>query len=271
MEETQVRTDQSAEPEGHAEAMAQVAATGEVPAEGQNDDGLILGKFKTQDDLVKAYTELQREFTKYRMNPPQTDDTSTGDGEGEESGSADTLDIPEGSNEESGEDWTEAYTQEFLETGELSEESIEKIAKERNLPRAMIEAYVEGLKSQRDTTVTTVKEAAFGVTGGEENYATLVQWAAQNLSEADQQAYNEAVNQADPAKVRLAVEGLQARRAAAVGTESNLVGGKGSPAPEAYGSRAEMVRDMSNPLYDTDPAFRKQVEEKIANSKGLFS
>jgi hypothetical protein len=34
---------------------------------GQGDNGLILGKFKTQEDLAKAYLNLQREFTKQRQ------------------------------------------------------------------------------------------------------------------------------------------------------------------------------------------------------------
>ncbi|QHT60665.1 hypothetical protein GXP70_12420 [Paenibacillus lycopersici] len=42
----------------------------EPPQSGQGD-GLILGKFKTQDDLAKAYTNLQREFTKQRQGGGQ--------------------------------------------------------------------------------------------------------------------------------------------------------------------------------------------------------
>mgnify|MGYP006976775290 CR=1 FL=1 len=39
----------------------------DAPPEGQGDNGLILGKFKTQEDLAKAYLNLQAEFTRQRM------------------------------------------------------------------------------------------------------------------------------------------------------------------------------------------------------------
>ena len=49
----------------------------------------------------------------------------------------------------------------------------------------------------------------------------------------------------------------------AVGRDSNLIQGKPSKPTETYRSMAEVVRDMGNPLYDTDEAYRDDVRRKL--------
>lgn len=43
----------------------------EAPLENEGQEQLIAGKFKSQDDLVKAYKNLEREFHKSRQQPSQ--------------------------------------------------------------------------------------------------------------------------------------------------------------------------------------------------------
>ena len=78
--------------------------------------------------------------------------------------------------------------------------------------------------------------------------------------------YNQMVeSNTDNAKV--AVEWLMARREASGGVEPNLLSGKTTGTPrEEFRSTAEVVSAMKDPRYQSDPAFRKDVEEKLARS-----
>jgi hypothetical protein len=103
--------------------------------------------------------------------------------------------------------------------------------------------------------------------GGEEAYTKMVQWASQNLSDAEKRAFNEVLETGDLAKVQLAVEALHSRYMKANPSAPNLLSGQPPTSSVAgYASRAEMIRDMQDPRYEKDPAFRKLVEQRVAVS-----
>lgn len=110
-------------------------------------------------------------------------------------------------------------------------------------------------------------EAAKEVVGDESNYDSMARWAEDNLSPEALQAYNSLIETGTPDQVRLAVKGLYGDFVEAGGAEpTNQVHGSGSSGISAtgYESQAQMVRDMNNPLYDSDPAFRAEVQKKLA-------
>ena len=105
--------------------------------------------------------------------------------------------------------------------------------------------------------------------GGVERYNEMVQWAAQNFTADEIGAFNSATQNA--ASARFAIEALNNRYTAANGAEPKLVTGKrAAPAVEAYRSNAELARDISDPRYATDPAFRADVEARLARSQDLL-
>ena len=63
------------------------------------------------------------------------------------------------------------------------------------------------------------------------------------------------------------IKGMAARYRAET-TEPNLTVGETGTATSGlkYESMAQVKADMSNPKYANDPAFRKQVEDKLARS-----
>jgi len=108
-----------------------------------------------------------------------------------------------------------------------------------------------------------------GVAGGEQNFTQIVQWA-QTLSDAEKTAYNDAVKSGNVAAVKLAVSGMAAKYQQSYGRDPKLVGGRAStPGPEAFTSWAQVTKAMSDPRYDSDPAYRAEVENRIAASKRL--
>ena len=56
-----------------------------------------------------------------------------------------------------------------------------------------------------------------------------------------------------------------------VGSDGKLVSGKSSPSRgDEFRSQAEVVKAMSDPRYDEDPAYRLDVKRKLENSDFEF-
>lgn len=96
-------------------------------------------------------------------------------------------------------------------------------------------------------------------------------WAAQNLSPEEINDYNTVTGSGNPVAIRFAVQALQARYQRDEGYEAPLVTGKKADTGlKPYRSQAELARDIANPLYHADPAFRADVEERLARSTNLL-
>ena len=110
----------------------------------------ILGKFKTQDDLIKSYQELEK-----KLSSREEDKTF----ENEK-----TEDKPL----EAGKfDFTSAE-KEFTEKGELSEDTLNNLEK-MGLPKSYVDNYIAGLEAQSQA----FEQTAYNATGGEENFPTI--------------------------------------------------------------------------------------------------
>ena len=63
------------------------------------------------------------------------------------------------------------------------------------------------------------------------------------------------------------MSGLKSEYNNANGVEGRMVTGKNAPQnKDVYRSQAELVRAMSDKRYDTDPAYRQDVIEKLERS-----
>ena len=130
----------------------------------------------------------------------------------------------------------------------------------------MIESWFE---DWLDIEVIDKKEEneIYNNVGGQEAYTNMVQWATDNMSEGEISAYNQAVNSDNRASIDLAVQGLKARYDSANGREPSLLGGRATQnVGESYESWAQVTADMNLPQYQSDPAFRQKVQEKIGRS-----
>ena len=150
-----------------------------------------------------------------------------------------------------------------LETnGELSEDAM--VALERvGIPRDLVETYVENLNYRRDAQIG----AALDYVGGEQAWKDMVDWGLQNLPESEINTYNDLLATDG---WRIAADAIRVRMGDAapkVGKEPTLVGGEQrSGGTFGYRSKSEMKQDMSNPKYETDPAFRQEVARKMQSA-----
>jgi len=159
------------------------------------------------------------------------------------------------------------YEAEYRDTGKISDASYAEMAA-KNIPRAVVDAHISGLITSAETATEAARNSVFEAIGGEAKYAELVTWAAANVPREELIAYNEITESGDPAKVKLAAVALFSKYEAAVGRAPELLtGGTGKgTSTDVYRSTQELTADMKNPLYNRDPAFRADVEAKLARS-----
>jgi len=169
------------------------------------------------------------------------------------------------------------YLSEFQEHGELSENSLQQIVA-KGLPETLVRDYLEGVKAQstlREQQVQQTTNEIFEMTGGKESYQAMQEWAKDTLTPEEKKTFNEAVYSGNTALAKLAVQGLHARYAQEGSiNEISLVtnattNGNTNSAQGAYGTWAEVRRDMARPEYKKDPAFQAQVRAKLARSSRL--
>lgn len=154
----------------------------------------------------------------------------------------------------------QAFSQEFLDKGELSAESYTKL-EAAGLSKAVVDGYIAGqqaLAAQRDAVGL---EAA----GGADQFAKMAEWSKTNLSEGERKLFNTTMQNGSVDEIKFAMGGLKARYEAANGREPTLVGG-GQAAPGGYRSQEEMRQAMRDPRYGRDPAYTKDVEQKVDKS-----
>ena len=252
----------------------------------QEQEELLAGKYKNAEELEKAYMELQQRLGR-------GDDDDSGEAEVEEETEStegeyerydeegyvnfDAVEEAYGKNladvfsENEIDPW--AMNDHFYENdGTLTPEMYDQL-NEAGFSDETIDAYLGGLRNQLgyeeaeggtldDSEIADIKNIA----GGEQGYADVVQWASENLPAADIEAFDEVINTANEAAVRFAVKALVGQYEDAVGRTPDLVTGKQSSTGQAYRSMAEVVRDMSDPRYDSDDAYRMDVMRKLERS-----
>jgi hypothetical protein len=206
----------------------------------------ILGKFNSQDDLIKSYQELEKKLGE-KSKPTDTKQNNL------------QADKPAAVQSLFNFDQAE---KEFNETGNVSEETLSALEKV-GLSKNYINNYISGLKA----LATQFEAKAYDTTGGQENYTKMTAWVASNLSAAEVERFNSGVASDDETAL-YTIKGMYARYNLETKEPNLRMGETGTQsAGEVYESVSQMKSDMKNPKYDSDPAFRKMVENKLSRSK----
>lgn len=204
-------------------------------------------KFKTAEDMARAYSELEKK----QSSPQQQEETPQQNTTEEAPQEGLTL---------------EKYYDEWVGEGTLSEESYTELEK-AGLPKELVDGYIEGQKALADQSIGRMYDSV----GGEENYKELMEWASNNLSDDEQNAFNDTIDNGSQQQMDFAIQGLMAK-AGIVGTDTNtqiLQGETNLTNNDVFSSVAQVTEAMSDPRYEKDPAYRKSVSDKIARSSVL--
>ena len=111
----------------------------------------------------------------------------------------------------------------------------------------------------------------FEMVGGKKAYKSMITWAGQNLSKQEIAMYDSVMGRGDPNAIFFAVQALASKYAEATGKDGQMLSGKDAKSEDnSFRSQAELVQAMSDPRYDNDPAYRRDVLNKLANSDVEF-
>ena len=231
-----------------------------------DDNGLILGKFKSVEDLAASYKELEGKLGQVSEEDQATEETEEQTEEqfnAEEyygDGLASVL-------EEVGID-AQDITQRFTDTGEISEDDYSKLG-EAGFSKQVVDTYLDGLRGvgEGDEIPTQQIQNIKDSVGGDQAYEQMADWCQQNLSEQEIKAFDKITETADAPVIQLAVEGLYSRYQNAMGVEPDLVTGRpAASGPNPYRSTAEVQAAMSDPRYGKDVTYTENVYSRLNNS-----
>ena len=114
-------------------------------------------------------------------------------------------------------------------------------------------------------------EALHEMVGGQEMYQEMVSWAADSMSEQEIQMYDYVMDLNNPWAAFFAVKALQNTYENANGRDGQLLTGRGATeVADVFRSQAEVVAAMGDPRYESDPAYRNDVFQKLDRSNLNF-
>lgn len=210
-------------------------------------------KFKTVDDMVKAYKELEGKLGQKPAAPQETADPEV----------LEKPKIPDAP-KALGSEALKPFHDEYTQNGQLSDDSFAKL-EQMGLSRDLVENYIAGVQHRSSLEDARIYEAA----GGQQHFEEMAKWAGSSLGEERVNALNELLA-AGGEKATLAVQQLRQAYVEANGQEPNLLSGDGPTTGSTYASYAQMMQDMQDPRYQSDEAFREAVKNKLARSGNLL-
>ena len=232
----------------------------------EQEEQLLAGKYKNAEELEKAYTELEKKLGSKEEDTAEESEeevektTSEDDEESEPSAEVSLL------NEANKEYWDN--------DGKLSDETIEKFSSMSS--KDLVSAYLEVTKGipQQPTAAEVAQTDINSIqnsVGGEKAYKDMIQWASNSLDKDAIKAFDSTVNSGNVQMIKLAVAGLKAQYENDNGYEGRMLSGKAAKTSgDVFRSQAEVVRAMSDPRYDRDPAYRNDIYEKLDRSDLKF-
>ena len=246
----------------------------------EEQEQLLAGKYKDAEELEQAYIELQKKLG-----------SKDGDDDENDSQEETEVDTDEDTEEEENPFENDLTAQaifqasaEWEDDGELTPETMEALSQMDS--KDLVEAYyriqeyapeaerlmaAESAESTQSTGLTdsNVNDIQNAV-GGEEAYNQMIQWAGENFTPQEIQAYDNAMEAGNMDNINLALQALYYRYTDAVGVEGDMIQGKAAQAVDGFRSQQEVVRAMSDERYDNDPAYRQDVYNKLERSNIKF-
>ena len=237
---------------------------GEKMAEEQGE--LLAGKYKNAEDLEKAYVELQKKLGEKEDGLQEGQETEEVTDETEEettSEKSEAVSLLEAANEEF-----------YANDKSISDETLEKFSQLSS--QELVQAYIEMQKNapqteaEVDVTTSEINKIQNSV-GGEAQYDKLISWAGENLKADEIKAFDALVGTGNAASIQLGVDALKAKYDNANGYEGRMLSGKAAEnSGDIFKSQAQLVKAISDPRYDNDPAYRQEIVAKLDRSDIQF-
>jgi hypothetical protein len=129
----------------------------------------------------------------------------------------------------------------------------------------------ESEESNEGQLTESQAQQLYEMVGGEKAYQSMIEWAGQSLSKAEIEMYDSVMASGNANSIYFAVQALNNKYSDAVGSEGQLLTGRGTADSNAvFRSQSELIQAMNDPRYDNDPAYRSDVMAKLENSDIAF-
>ena len=242
--------------------------------EASQGNNKILGKFNSQEDLAKAYTELEKRVGQQPQNETpepsveQTDDNYTAEAASELYGKeyVDAL-------SEKGVDMADIMKR--ADSGEDISGNFDTLAEVFNVPKAVVENYVNAAQQTQMPASSLTPEDGVEVRnaiGGDEAFTEVTQWVEKNVDKQTLENYNKIADTNKEAAL-WALKFFQAQmKSPGSVVEPKLYGGGNVPSQSTYESKQQVLDAMNKTnskgqrLYDVDEAYRDKVAKILLNS-----
>ena len=221
----------------------------------------LAGKFEDAEALEKAYIELQSKLGEPKEEKVEVKEEKT---EAKE-------EVKETKEEEPDYEFLDKLWEES-KNEKYSDDLLDKLNDMKPADVAQLYLnYRSGVDSEpQELTQEQATELQKSV-GGEKQYNTMLQWASKNFDEAEISRYDKVMESGDPDAAYFAVQALAAKYNDGVGVEGKMLTGKPAKSDgDQFRSQAEVVRAMSDPRYEKDPAYRQDVYDKLERSNVQF-
>ena len=234
---------------------------GEALAEEQSKK--LAGKFEDAEALEKAYIELQSKLGEPKEEKaPVKEEKTEAKEEVKETKEEEKPDYSTFLDDL----WNESQNEKY------SDEILDKLNDLK--PGDVAQLYLDYRANAKETTADLPAEQATELqksVGGEKKYNEMLKWASTNFDESEIDRYDKVMESGNVDAAYFAVQALAAQYNDGVGVDGQLLTGKPAKAQgDQYRSQAEVVRAMSDPRYDRDPAYRQDVYDKLERSNLKF-
>jgi hypothetical protein len=247
----------------------------------QQDQQLLAGKFKSTEELEKAYLEAQKLISQRGQQPAE-----------EQPPALQPQDYtPELGKQLYGDTVATAIEAAAINPLEMAEKVyagedvssyVDALVEKGGLPRSVVETYLQGVAPAKGNVPATPDSSTAGMTdadvielkamvGGEQQFQQLSQWATANLEPQELADYNAAVDSGNKAAARFALRQLQVR-AAGGSQEPKLIGGGTAVKTDVFDTDQQAVDARSKRgkdgkyLYESDPKYRQWYDKTLARS-----
>lgn len=225
----------------------EVTEEGEQEAEADGEEGEDTEEFKPLGEAPKDLTEASEQLAAHEVGFQEMIAQAT-----ERGLTAEAID---------------RIQAEYADEG-ISEQSYEELAA-AGYSKSFINSYIAGQEAMVDAYVNQVIEYA----GGRENFASLHEHLKTSNPEAAV-SLEVALENRDIATLKGIINLAGAERQAKFGRKSErTVTARATPAKpapvkaEGFASQAEMIKAMNDPRYRHNEAYRREVEQKVIDSK----
>jgi hypothetical protein len=221
--------------------------------EGESRPEGLPEKFKSWEDMAKAYGELETKLSQGASSDDDGDDDASG-GEDDAGAAAATK---------AGFDYAELQKELLANDGKLTDESYGKF-EEAGFSREVVNQFIAGQQALGERLGTKMAS----IVGGQEALDKMLGWATTGLTEAEIAAFNAAMGSNNEATMAQAVRALKSSYVEAEGNDPDLIRDSNArdPGVKPFRSTEEMVEAMSDRRYKTDEAYRADVAKRMAVS-----